>query len=66
LSKFPGQAGSAKDGEAIFRTFEFPLAAFAAVNPRFDPSGLSSVRLCFDRTERGALWLDDLALRAGN
>ncbi len=49
--------------EMVFQHFEFPLAAFAATNPAFDPAGLAQVRLVFDRTRVGVVALDDVGFR---
>jgi dienelactone hydrolase len=52
-----------KPSELVFDSFEFPLAAFRAATPGLDPSRLRAVRFLFDRTEKGVVVLDDLALR---
>ena len=49
--------------EVVFQHFEFPLAAFVAGNPAFDPAGLAQVRLVFDRTRAGVVALDDVGFR---
>jgi dienelactone hydrolase len=49
--------------ELVFDTFELPLAAFREVTPGLDPSRLRAVRFIFDRTEKGVVVLDDLAVR---
>ncbi|NIV40745.1 MAG: hypothetical protein GWN58_68515 [Anaerolineae bacterium] len=43
--------------------FEFPLAAFAAENPNLETENLVQVRLVFDRSESGAVVLDDIGFR---
>ncbi len=40
----------------MYQTFEFPLADFVAANPKLDPTVLHSLRLVFDRTEKGAVY----------
>jgi dienelactone hydrolase len=49
--------------EVVFQVFDFPLTAFSAANPAFNPSTLTTVRLIFDRTEKGVVILDDVGLR---
>ena len=49
--------------EVVFQHFEFPLAAFIAANPAFDPAGLTQVRFVFDRTPVGVVALDDIGFR---
>jgi dienelactone hydrolase len=48
--------------ETILPTFVMPLARFAAIEPRFDPATLATVRLRFDRTRVGAVLVDDVGL----
>jgi hypothetical protein len=52
-----------KPSELVFDTFELPLAAFKEATPGLDPSRLRAVRFLFDRTEKGIVVLDDLAIR---
>jgi dienelactone hydrolase len=54
---------SEKSSELVFDSFELPLAAFREASPGLDPSRLRAVRFLFDRTEKGVVVLDDLALR---
>lgn len=49
--------------EPVFQHFEFPLAAFVAANPAFEPAGLVTVRFVFDRTRAGVIILDDVGFR---
>lgn len=56
--------GSASS-EPIMQTFEFPLSAFAADNPDFDPARIKAVWLAFNRTPSGVIILDNLGFRAG-
>jgi hypothetical protein len=49
--------------EPIFQSFEFPLAAFVAADPAFDPTTLTAVRFIFDRSPAGVVVLDDLGVR---
>ncbi len=51
--------------EVVFQTFEFPLAAFVSVNPKLDATTLRSLRLVFDRSEKGVVILDDVGFRGG-
>ena len=52
-----------KPSELVFDTFEIPLAAFGEATPGLDPSRLRAVRFLFDRTEKGVVVLDDVAIR---
>lgn len=49
--------------EVVWQSFAFPLADFTAVNPRLDVTGLTAVRLQFDRTPAGRVVLDNLGFR---
>jgi len=49
--------------EVVFQHFEFPLAAFVAANPAFDPTSLEQVCFVFDRTRVGVVVLDDIGFR---
>jgi dienelactone hydrolase len=51
--------------EIVFRSFEFPLAAFVEVNHSLDPTRLKTIRFVFDRTQKGVVILDDLGFRSG-
>jgi hypothetical protein len=52
-----------KPSELVFDAFELPLSAFQEETPGLDPSRLRAVRFLFDRTEKGVVVLDDLAIR---
>jgi dienelactone hydrolase len=52
-----------KTSELVFDSFELPLAAFREATPELDPSRLRAVRFLFDRTEKGVVVLDDIAIR---
>lgn len=47
--------------EHIFQSFEYPLSAFVAKNPLFNPQRLHTIRLVFDRTPKGKVILDTVA-----
>lgn len=49
--------------EPVFQTFAFPLVWFAESDPDFDPAALAGLRLVFNRTESGAVLLDNVSLR---
>jgi len=49
--------------EVVYQTFEFQLADFVAANPKLDPAALRSLRLVFDRTEKGVIILDGIGFR---
>jgi Chlorophyllase len=57
-----GALNSTPSSEIVMRRFCFPLMDFVAINPRFDPSRLRSVKFDFDRSRRGAIALDDIGL----
>lgn len=52
-----------KNSEIVFQVFEFPLAKFAAANPKLDPAKIRLVRFLLDRSESGVVILDDVAFR---
>jgi dienelactone hydrolase len=52
-----------KPSELVFDAFELPLSAFPEATPGLDLTRLRGVRLVFDRTEKGVVVLDDLAVR---
>jgi len=52
----------ANQWELLLQSYSIRLADFVAVNPQFDPGTLSTVRLVFDRTDRGEVVLDDVGL----
>ncbi len=54
---------SVPSSEVVYQTFEFPLGDFAAVTPKLDPAALRSIRLVFDRTEKGVVILDGVGFR---
>ncbi|MFN2115527.1 MAG: MFS transporter [Anaerolineae bacterium] len=48
------------DTQPILGSVEVPLAAFIAQEPNLDPTGLSSIRLRFDRSPEGVILIDDI------
>jgi hypothetical protein len=52
--------------ELVPQSYVLPLADFAAAAPGFDPAALRTVRLLFDRTERGTVVLLDMGLGAAH
>lgn len=48
--------------EVVLQTYEIPLAAFAALDPGFDPAALSEVAVEVDRSGDGAIWIAEPAL----
>jgi hypothetical protein len=62
VSKAAWMSGE-KRSELVFDSFEMPLAAFREATPGLDPSRLRAVRFLFDRTEKGVIVLDDVAIR---
>jgi hypothetical protein len=51
-----------KATEPVLQDFELPLASFVAAAPRLDPSSLRVIRLVFDRSPKGVVILEDVAL----
>ena len=49
--------------EPVFQTYMIDLADFVAENPDFNPAELRELRLVFDRTPGGEIWLDNLGIR---
>jgi hypothetical protein len=52
--------------ELVPQSYVMPLADFAAAAPAFDPAALRTVRLVFDRTERGTVVLLDMGIGAAH
>jgi dienelactone hydrolase len=52
-----------KTSELVFDNVEMPLDAFAKAAPGLDPARLRAIRFLFDRSEKGVIVLDDLAIR---
>jgi hypothetical protein len=51
--------------EVLFRRFQWPMSAFTAVNPEFDISSVTQVSFVFDRSEKGAIIIDDISMAGG-
>ena len=47
------------NSEIVFQSYAFPLRAFVGI----DPTRVSVVRFLFDRTPKGVVVLDEVALR---
>ena len=48
------------DSEAIMRHFSYPLAKFKEVTPALDLAQLQTLRFKFDKSDKGAIYLDDI------
>ena len=48
--------------EAVFQSFEIPLAAFRAQSPALDPTRLASIRLVFDRSPAGVVMVSEIGI----
>lgn len=48
--------------EALFRRFEFALADFVSVSPSLDVESLASLEFVFDRSDKGAISVDDVSI----
>ena len=63
MYKLPGLDADASS-EVVMQRYRFALDEFVAANPQLDPSTLSAVRLRFDISPMGNLWLDDAVFSA--
>jgi hypothetical protein len=52
--------------EVLFSSYAFPLDAFLAANPSFDPTRIAMISFVFDGSDKGAIIMDDLSIRAGH
>ena len=52
--------------EVLLRSYAFPLDAFLAANPSFDPTRIAMISFVFDASDKGAIIMDDLSIRAGH
>ena len=50
--------------EVLFSSYAFPLDAFLAANPSFDADSIAMISFVFDGSDKGAIIMDDLAIRA--
>jgi dienelactone hydrolase len=48
------------ESEPVLQTFRLELGAFAAANPAFTPDTLQTIRFQFDRSQGGAIYLDQI------
>ncbi len=48
--------------EILFRRFELPLSEFSSVSETFNKNWLSKIRFVFDRSQKGAIIMDNIAL----
>lgn len=51
--------------EIVMRRFRLPLRDFATANPKLNLAQLREVMFVFDRSQRGAIALDDIGLAPG-
>jgi dienelactone hydrolase len=54
--------GPGAQSELVWRRFEFPIADFRIDNSNFEPSKLISISFVFDKSEHGAIALDDFGI----
>ncbi len=47
--------------EILFRRFTFPIDDFVALDPSFDPASVVMINFIFDRSDKGAIIVDDLS-----
>lgn len=53
---------SADPTEILFRRFEYPLSAFQETTASFDAEAIETIRFLFDRSSKGAIILDYIAI----
>jgi hypothetical protein len=69
VNAVPRRAGfleSEDTTEVLFRRFEWPLEAFETGGDSFGSDGISRIVFRFDRGDRGAIIIDELAMRNGD
>jgi len=52
----------AEAADTLYRRFEMPLADFLSVNPSLDVTSLARIEFIFDRSEKGAIAIDDVSV----
>ncbi len=52
--------------EVVMQRYRFALVEFMADNPALDITNIVEVRLVFDRTPQGSIWIDNFALHPGS
>ena len=52
--------------EVLFRRFALPIEDFVVANPALDPAEIAIISFIFDRTEKGAIIVDDLSITNTN
>ena len=50
--------------EVLFSSYAFSLEDFAATNSAFDPTRIAMISIVFDGSDKGAIIMDDLSIRA--
>jgi len=53
---------AAESTEVLFRRFELPLTAFAEASPGFDRHAIRKISFVFDRSEKGAIIIDNVSI----
>jgi hypothetical protein len=69
VSAVPRRASFLDDNdptEVLFRSYAFPLEAFSAANPSFDADSIATISFVFDGSEKGAIIMEDMSIRAGH
>lgn len=65
INAVPRRAGfldSTDPTEVLYRRFELPLAEFVFANPDFDRTSIATISFVFDRSEKGAIIIDDISM----
>lgn len=57
------ETSDTRSSEIIFQSYAFPLLAFQAENPDFNPDTLAIIHFRFDRSPQGLVALDELGFR---
>jgi dienelactone hydrolase len=52
----------AEPAEVLYRRFEFPLVEFVAESAMFDATSLAGIAFVFDRSDKGAIIIDDISI----
>jgi dienelactone hydrolase len=60
---FLDEKGYKKAAEPVLQTIELPLRDFAAAARGFDPAKLKTIRLRFDRVEKGSIVISEIGFR---
>jgi dienelactone hydrolase len=57
------ETSDTRSSEIVFHSYAFPLLAFQADNPDFNPDRLAAIHFRFDRSPQGLVALDEIGFR---